>query len=349
MARIAVIRGDGIGGEVMPEAEETLVAAAGAASFPVELEQLDWGSDRYLREGRAMPEDGCRLLRERFDAVFQGAIGDPRVPGSAVQEEVLLGIRFGLDLYANIRPSRLYHEDLTPLKGMRAGEIDHVVFRENTEGLFVNVGGFFKRGTPDEVAFQEEIHTRKGVERVLRAAFLYAGRHGRRKVTMADKASGLRYAGGIWRRIFDEVRGEFPAIEGEAKHIDAVAMELIQHPGRFDVLVTNNMFGDILSDITSGLVGGLGLAPSANINMEGVSLFEPVHGTAPDIAGRGIANPMAAILTGALLLDHLGCPQGGAAVRRAVEEALAAGERTRDLGGRLSTRQCGEAVRRRLR
>ncbi|MFQ6090954.1 MAG: isocitrate/isopropylmalate dehydrogenase family protein, partial [Candidatus Bipolaricaulia bacterium] len=277
-----------------------------------------------------------------------GAVGPPRVGGSIVQEQVLLGIRFGLDLYANMRPCRLYHEDLTPLKGKRAGDIDHVVFRENTEGLFVNVGGFFKQGTEDEVALQEEVHTYKGVERVVRAAFSFAELNGRRKVTMADKASGLRYAGGIWRRVFDKVRADFPGIEAEAKHIDAVAMELIQHPEHFDVLVTNNMFGDILSDITSGLVGGLGVAPSANLNLEGVSMFEPVHGSAPDIEGRGISNPMAAILSAALLLDHLGCPQGAVAIRRAVEGAIAAGERTFDIGGSLSTHACGEAIRKRL-
>ena len=349
LARIAVVRGDGIANEVMPEAEETLRAAADAASFPVEFEYFDWGSDRYLEQGRGMPEDGCDTLRANFDAVFQGAIGDPRVPGSIVQEEVILGVRFGLDLYANIRPCRLYHEDLTPLKNKGAGDVDHVVVRENTEGLFVNVGGFFKQGTKDEVALQEEVHTYKGVERVIRASFEFARRHKRRKVTMADKASGLRYAGGIWRRVFDEVRADFEDIESEAKHIDAVAMEVIQHPGEFDVIVTNNMFGDILSDITSGLVGGLGLAPSANVNLEGVSMFEPVHGTAPDIYGRGIANPMAAILTGALLLDHLGCGEGGAAIRRAVEGAIAHGERTADIGGLLNTKECGDAVRNRLK
>ena len=230
MARIAVVRGDGIANEVMPEAEETLRAAAEAASFPVEFEYFDWGSDRYLEQGRGMPEDGCDTLRAGFDAIYQGAIGDPRVPGSIVQEQVILGVRFGLDLYANIRPCRLYHEDLTPLKNMGAGDIDHVVVRENTEGLFVNVGGFFKQGTKDEVALQEEVHTYKGVERVIRASFEFARRHKRRKVTMADKASGLRYAGGIWRRVFDEVRADFEDIESEAKHIDAVAMEVIQHP-----------------------------------------------------------------------------------------------------------------------
>ncbi len=349
MVRIAVVRGDGIGHEVMPEAEKTLLAAAEGSGFPVDLTLLDWGSDRCLREGRGMPEDGCRHLMENSDAVFLGAIGDPCVGGSIVQEQVLSGIRFGLDLYANIRPCRLYHEGLSPLKGVREGEVDLVVFRENTEGLFVNVGGFFKQGTKDEVALQEEVHTYKGVERVLRAAFAFAERHGRRKVTMADKASGLRYAGGIWRRVFDEVRADFPGVEAEAKHIDAVAMELIQHPREFDVIVTNNMFGDILSDVTSALTGGIGLAPSANLNLEGVSMFEPVHGSAPDIAGRGIANPIAAILTGALLLDHLGCPAGGGAIRRAVEETIAAGEGTRDIGGTLSTMACGEAVRNRLR
>ncbi len=347
--RIAVVRGDGIANEVMPEAEETLRAAADAASFPVEFTHFDWGSDRYLEHGRAMPEDGCETLRAHFDAVFQGAIGDPRIPGSIVQEQVILGVRFGLDLYANIRPCRLYHADLTPLKNKGAGDVDHVVVRENTEGLFVNVGGFFKRGTKDEVALQEEVHTYKGVERVIRAAFDFARRHGRRKVTMADKASGLRYAGGIWRRVFEEVRADFGDLESEARHIDAVAMEVIQHPEEFDVIVTNNMFGDILSDVTSGLVGGLGLAASANVNLDGVSMFEPVHGTAPDICGRGIANPMAAILTGALLLEHLGCGAGAAAMRRAVEEAIAHGERTADLGGGLGTRECGDAIRNRLK
>ena len=259
-----------------------------------------------------------------------------------------MGVRFGLDLYANIRPCRLYHEDLTPIKGKGKGEIDHVIFRENTEGLYSNVGGLFKRGTEDEVALQEEVQTYKGVERVVRAAFTFAERHGRKKVTVADKAGGLKYAGAIWRRVYEEVRADFPGLESNAMHIDAVAMELIQHPEKFDVVVTENMFGDILSDITSALVGGVGLAPSANLNMEGVSMFEPVHGTAPDIAGKGIANPVAATLTAALLLDHLGCPQGGNAIRRAVEEAIEAGERTVDIGVSLSTHACGESIRKRL-
>jgi len=348
MAKIAVIRGDGIANEVMPEAEEILLAAANTVSFPVDFTHFDWGSDRYLREGRGMPEDACDIIREGFDAVFQGAIGDPRVPGSIVQEQVIMGIRNGLDAYANVRPCRLYHKDLTPLKGRGKGEIDHVVFRENTEGLYVNVGGLFKQGTPDEVALQEEIHTYKGVERVVRAAFSFAERHGRRKVTVADKAGGLRFAGPVWRRVWEEVRADFPDIETNAMHIDAVAMEIIRHPGDFDVIVTENMFGDILSDITSALVGGVGLAPSANLNMEGVSMFEPVHGTAPDIYGQGIANPVAAILTAAMLLDHLGCAEGAAAIHRAVEEAIEAGERTGDIGGTLSTRACGEAIRKRL-
>ena len=347
MAKIAVVRGDGIANEVMPEAEETLQAAAEAASFPVEFTYFDWGSERYLREGRGMPEDACDTLRG-FDAVFQGAIGDPRVPGSIVQEQVIMGIRFGLDLYANIRPCRLYHPDLTPIKGKGTGDIDHVIFRENTEGLYSGVGGLFKQGTPDEVALQEEVHTYKGVERVVRAAFVFAERHGRRKVTVADKAGGLKFAGALWRRVYAEVRADYPGIESNAMHIDAVAMELIRHPEDFDIVVTENMFGDILSDITSALVGGVGMAPSANLNIEGVSMFEPVHGTAPDIAGRGISNPVAATLTAALLLDHLGCAGGAEAIRRAVEGAIEAGERTGDLGGSLSTRECGEAIRRRL-
>ena len=349
MVRIAVIQGDGIGKEVMPEAEATLLQAAETASFEVEFEHFDWGSDRYLKEGRALPEDSCEILAKDYDGIFHGAVGDPRVGGSIVQEQILLGLRFGLDLYANIRPSRLYHEDLTPIKNKKAGDIDHVVVRENTEGLFVNMGGFFKEGTKDEVAVQEEIHTYKGVERIIRSAFLYAERHRRKKVTMADKASGLKYAGGIWRRIFEEVRNEFSHIESEAKHIDAVAMELIQHPSDFDVLVTNNMYGDILSDVTSGLVGGIGLAPSVNMNVDGISLFEPVHGTAPDIVGKRIATPVASILTGALILDHLECDKGAALIRRAVESSIADGCRTPDLGGNLSTEECGKEIRDRLK
>ena len=349
MVRIAVIQGDGIGKEVMPEAEATLLLAAEAVSFKIEFDHFEWGSDRYLQEGRALPEDACEILAKDFDAIFHGAVGDPRIGGSIVQEQILLGLRFGLDLYANIRPSRLYHEDLTPIKNKKAGEIDHVVVRENTEGLFVNMGGFFKEGTKDEVAVQEEIHTYKGVERIIRTAFLYAERHRRKKVTMADKASGLKYAGGIWRRIFQEVRSDFSHIDSEAKHIDAVAMELIQHPSDFDVLVTNNMYGDILSDVTSGLVGGIGLAPSVNMNVDGISLFEPVHGTAPDIVGKGIANPVASILTGALILDHLECDKGAALIRRAVESSIADGCRTPDLGGNLSTEECGKEIRDRLK
>ena len=348
MVRIAVIRGDGIGKEVMPEAEETILEAAKLASFQVEFKHFDWGSDRYLEEGRALPENACEILVKEFDGIFHGAVGDPKVGGSVVQEQILLGLRFGLDLYANIRPSRLYHEDLTPIKNKKAGEIDHVVVRENTEGLFVNMGGFFKEGTKDEVAVQEEIHTYKGVERIIRSAFLYAERHHRKKVTMADKASGLKYAGGIWRRVLEEVRADFDHISSEAKHIDAVAMELIQHPSEFDVLVTNNMYGDILSDVTSGLVGGIGLAPSVNMNIDGISLFEPVHGTATDIVGKGIANPVASILTGALILDHLGCEEGASSVRRAVESSIADGCRTPDLGGSLSTEECGKEIRDRL-
>ena len=349
MVRIAVIQGDGIGKEVMPEAEATLLLAAEAVSFKIEFDHFEWGSDRYLEKGRALPEDACEILSKDFDAIFHGAVGDPRIGGSIVQEQILLGLRFGLDLYANIRPSRLYHEDLTPIKDKKAGEIDHVVVRENTEGLFVNMGGFFKEGTKDEVAVQEEIHTYKGVERIIRTAFLYAERHRRKKVTMADKASGLKYAGGIWRRIFQEVRSDFSHIDSEAKHIDAVAMELIQHPSDFDVLVTNNMYGDILSDVTSGLVGGIGLAPSVNMNVDGISLFEPVHGTAPDIVGKGIANPVASILTSALILDHLGCEEGASLIRRAVESSIADGCRTSDLGGSLSTEECGEEIRDRLK
>jgi 3-isopropylmalate dehydrogenase len=257
-------------------------------------------------------------------------------------------MRFKLDLFINFRPVRLLHERLCPLKGKTVEDLDFVIFRENTEGVYVGMGGTFKQGTPDEVAVQEDMNTRKGVERIIRAAFDYARAHGHSRVTLSDKANAMEFAGGLWRRVFAEVAKEYPEIEREALYVDMLAMDLVRRPERYQVIVTGNLFGDILSDLGAALVGGLGLTASGNIHPGRVSLFEPVHGSAPDIAGQDKANPLAAILTSALMLRHLGDDASAARIEAAVQSAVLAGDTTSDLGGTLGTVAAGEAVLRRL-
>ena len=348
---LAVILGDGVGHDVLPVATEVIQTAAGAMGVEVKPEIYDYGALHYLEHGIPLPEDVNGLVRglaEEHDAILFGSAGlDPRIPEDVNCRDLLRALRFELDLYVNLRPSPLLHPDFSPLK--RDAEIDLVVVRENTEGLNVRVGGNFKKGTPDEVAIQEDVNTYKGVSRICRYAFEYARKHGYPKVTMADKHGSLIHAHGLWQRVFWAVSEEFPDVEGEHYFIDTLCQDLLFKPEDFGVIVTNNMFGDILSDLCAGLVGGVGLAASGCIHPGRVCMFEPVHGTAPDIYGRGVANPMAAILTGALLLDHLGCGEGGAAIRRAVEEAIAHGERTADIGGKMTTKECGDAVRNRLK
>lgn len=277
-----------------------------------------------------------------------GAFGDPRVPDNRHAGDILLGLRTGLDLYINLRPVRLLSERITPLKHRAIGDIDFVVLRENTEGPYVRIGGQFKRGTAQEIAIQEDVNTRMGVERIIAAAFDYARTHGRRRVTMADKSNVLTYGHDLWQRTFREVSREYTEIEAEHQYVDAMAMFFVTNPSRYDVIVTNNLFGDILTDLGAGLVGGLGVAASGNIHPGAVSLFEPVHGSAPDLAGRGVANPMGAILTVGLLVDYLGSSSSATEIEQAVADCITAGETTRDLNGDLSTRQCGDAVLSRL-
>jgi 3-isopropylmalate dehydrogenase len=343
MPRIAVIAGDGIGPEVTREALRVLRAVAPA----VEIDEWPHGADHYLSTGVAITDEEVEALRGR-DAILLGALGDPRVPGNEHAREILLGLRFRLDLYVNYRPVRLLDPRLSPLKDRRPGDIDLAIFRENTEGVYVGIGGTFKRGTPDEVAIQEDVNTRKGVERIVRAAFDHARARRLERVTMSDKANAMEHAGGLWRRVFREVAGEYPGIECEALYVDMLAMDLVRRPERYGVIVTGNLFGDILADLAAQLVGGLGLSASANLHPGGAALFEPVHGSAPDLAGRGVANPFAAILTAALLLDHLGRRDAAAAVEGAVGDAVRAGETTPDLGGSLSTEAAGAAVLERL-
>ncbi len=344
--RVAVLPGDGIGPDVTAEAVKVLEAAAERWQLPLELVGFPWSADHYLATGETLPMGALEDLRDNYAAVYAGAFGDPRVPDMKHAADILLGIRFGLDLYVNFRPVRLYDSSLCPLKDRTPAEVDFVIFRENTEGAYVGVGGVFKRGTPDEVAVQEEIHTRKGVERILRAAFDYAVAHGRRRLCMADKSNVMQYGHDLWQRVFRQLAAEYPQVEASHLFVDALAMQLVRKPHQFEVVVTNNMFGDILTDLGAALQGGLGIAASANLHPGRTSLFEPVHGSAPKYAGTGRANPTGAILSAALMLDDLGHAEAAAAVEEAVAEALRAGHTTPDLGGSCTTSEFGDRVAR---
>ena len=337
-----MIPGDGIGREVTAEAVRVLEAVGG-----VELHHLPWGADHYLATGETIPADGYDLLRS-FDAILVGAFGDPRVPDNRHARDILLGTRVELDLYVNYRPVRLLDDRLCPLRDRTREDVDFVVFRENTEGVYVGVGGRFKPGTPDEVAVQEEINTYKGVHRIVRHAFEFARARGRRSVCMADKSNAMAQGHALWQRVFHEVKAEYADVEATHLYIDALAMFLVQDPGRFEVIVTNNLFGDIITDIGGALQGGLGMAASGNIHPGRTSMFEPVHGSAPPLAGTDVANPMGAILSAALLLETVGRPDDAARIERAVERAVQSREGTRDIGGRLGTRDSGAAVLRHL-
>ncbi len=346
--RYAILPGDGIGVDVTREAVKVLEAVASASAVDFRLDHFDYGAERYLKSGEAMPPGALEELAG-YDAIFMGAFGDPRVPDMSHAREILLGTRFKLDLFVNLRPIRCLHDRLCPLRKFSAKDIDFVVFRENTEGLYVGMGGIFKQGTPDEIAVQEDVNTRKGVERIIRAAFDYAASHGRSKVTMSDKSNALRFGHDIWQRVFGEVSEEHPEIESEHLYVDALTMQLIKDPARFEVIVTCNMFGDIITDLGAQLQGGLGIAASGNIKPGAVSMFEPVHGSAPKYAGTDKANPFAAILTAGMMLDHTGLSDAATAVEQAVIACLEADEDTADMGGELGTAAVGEAVARRVR
>lgn len=295
------------------------------------------------------------MLDRDFDAILLGAFGDPRVKTNIHAKEILLGMRFQMDLFANVRPVRLFDESLCPLRGIGPADIDFVVLRENTEGVYTDAGGVFKRGTPDEIATQEDINTRKGVERIIRYAFEYAVREPkqdgspRKKVLMSDKSNAMTHAGGLWQRTFREVAAEYPNITAEHMYVDALCMQMVRDPRAFDVIVTNNMFGDIITDLAAALQGGLGMAASGNIHPGKTSMFEPVHGSAPPIAGKDIANPFGAILTSAMMLRHLGLETEAARIEAAVLEAVLKKQTTVDVGGKLGTRAAAEFVIAQLR
>ena len=345
--RIAVIPGDGIGNEVTPAAIRVLDAVAARSGFRFEWERFPWGSGHYFAQGRMMPSDGLDLLRP-FDAIFFGAVGDPRLQDNVTLNGLLLPIRRGFDQYACVRPAVLYPGVRSPLAGREPGDIDFVVVRENTEGEYAQVGGQLYRGTPDEVAVQSATFTRRGTERVIRFAFDLARRRGRKRlVTSVTKSNAQGFSMEFWDRVFADVAGEHADVRTESLLVDAACMDLVRRPQDFDVIVASNLFGDILTDLSAAITGSLGLAPSANLNPARTfpSMFEPVHGSAPDIAGRGVANPMAAMLAGSMMLDFLGESAAAAGMERAVLDVLAEGRAlTPDLGGTGTTEGVTAAV-----
>ena len=347
--KIAVIAGDGIGPEVIEAAIPVLERAASKHGFVLDFERLPYGADHYLSTQETLPDAAFRHLRDDVDAILLGAIGDPRLPGNEHAREILLGLRFKLDLYINFRPIRLLHPDLTPLRldrpTVRPSDrptIDFAIFRENTEGVYLGRG----RITGNEYV-AEEVNTASGVERIIRAAFQWAKLHGKTRVTMSDKANAVP-AHRVWQDTFKRVAADFAGIEAEHRYVDALAMEMVREPERFQVIVTNNLYGDILSDLGAGLVGGLGLAASANLHPGRAGLFEPVHGSAPPLAGKGTANPMAAVLTGALMCEQLGHPEAARDLEGAAQRTIAAGVRTPDIGGQATTAHVAKAIVREL-
>ena len=347
-ARIAIIGGDGIGPEVVDAALPVIEAAARTEGLTLDTERLPYSADHYLRTGETLPDEAFEHLRDDVDGILLGALGDPRVPGNEHARDILLGLRFRLDLYINFRPTRLFHPKLSPLRSDRRTDggstaIDFVIFRENTEGQYLGKGRSESIGTPDEVHVSEEVNTRKGVARIIEAAFAWAAAHGKTRVTMSDKSNAIQFQR-IWGRLFQEIGDRYPDIQREHRYVDALALELVREPERFQVIVTTNLYGDILSDLGAGLIGGLGIAASANLHPGRPGLYEPVHGSAPPLVGKGVANPMATVLTGALMLEQLGCAAGAMKLERAVERVVASGPLTPDLGGSGTTREVARAL-----
>ena len=325
MLKIAVIPGDGIGPEVVREGLKVLSAVAGSAGIRYEITEFDWGGERYLTTGEVRPANALDILRQ-FDAIYLGAVGHPDVPVGLVERQILLETRFGLDQYVNLRPIKLYPGVWTPIKDKGPDEIDFVVVRENTEDMYVGAGGFAHYGTPDEVATQVAIYTRKGTERIIRYAFELARKRGKdKKLTLVDKSNVLTYGHDLWQRTFKEVGADYPDIAVDRAYVDAACMWMVKNPEWFDVIVTTNMFGDIITDLGAMIQGGMGVAASGNINPEGTSMFEPIHGSAPKYAGKNQANPIACIAAMQMLLDHVGAKEAAARIDAAIAEVLASG------------------------
>ena len=348
---IAIIAGDGIGKEVIPAGLATIEAATRGSGISLKFTELPWGCDYYLKHGRMMDADGFEQAA-RFDAIYLGAIGSPSVPDHIAVWDLLLPLRQRFQQYVNLRPMRLLSGLTSPLANRTSADIDMVCVRENSEGEYSGLGGRIHIGTPYEAAEQTGLFTRHGIERILRYGFEIAAKRPRKLIASATKSNALRHAMVLWDEVADAVRQDYPAVEYRKYHVDAIAARMITHPASLDVIVCSNLFGDILTDIGSAISGSLGIAPGANINPERTypSMFEPIHGSAPDIAGKGIANPIGAIWAGAMMLDHLGEPAAGAAVVAALEDVLGTTQiRTPDLGGTASTTEVSQEVVRAIR
>jgi len=324
--KIAVIPGDGIGPEVVREGLKVLEAVAATTGLEYEAEHYNFGGDRYLETGEVLPDGALDELRQ-FDVIYLGAVGHPDVKEGILERGLLLALRFGLDQYVNLRPIKLYPGVWTPIKDKGPEDIDFIVVRENTEDLYVGTGGFTHYGTPDEVAVQVAVYTRKGTERIIRYAFELARKRNRKRtVTLCDKSNVLTYGHDLWQRVFREVGEEYPDIEKDHAYVDATCMWMVKNPEWFDVIVTTNMFGDIITDLGAMVQGGMGVAASGNINPDGVSMFEPIHGSAPKYQGQNKANPLAAICAMQMLLEHTGATEAAKRVDKAVSEVLSAGK-----------------------
>lgn len=344
---VALLPGDGIGKDVCVEAKRLLHLLREKRGVALDLWDLDLGADRYLQDGTTYPQEIKERITSECSAVFLGALGDPRVPGLEHARDILFGLRFGLDLYANVRPVKALADRLVPLKDRGAKDVNFMVFRENTEGIYVGMGGQFKRGTPDEIAINEDLNTRKGVERLIRAGFEYAKSNGKKTVHLADKSNAMKHAHELWYRCFFEVAKEYPGIEAKHVYVDALCLYLVQDPSPFEVVVTCNLFGDIVTDLGAGLQGGLGMAGSANVHWSDPSrpaLFEPVHGSAPPLAGKDLANPFASFLTVGMMLTYLGYPDEEARIEAAITQAIEERRCTRDVGGELGTKAAADVV-----
>jgi 3-isopropylmalate dehydrogenase len=342
---IAVIPGDGTGPEVIDEGLKVLKAVADKANISYNTTVYDFGGERYLKTGETLPDSAIDEL-SGFDCIYLGAIGHPDVRPGILEKEILLRIRFSLDLYINLRPVKLYDGVDTPLKDKGPEHIDFVVVRENSEGIYTGSGGFFKKGTPDEIAIQDSINTRKGVERCLRFAFEYCRkREGRKKLTLCGKTNVLTYAFDLWERAFREIGDEYPDIETDYAHVDAICMWMVKNPEWFDVIVTDNMFGDIITDLGAMIQGGMGIAAGGNINPEGTSMFEPIGGSAPKYQGKSVINPLAAIMAGQMMLENLGEVEAARLIEKSVKKVIKENMKSMDAGRMgMSTREVGDMV-----
>jgi 3-isopropylmalate dehydrogenase len=342
---IAVIPGDGTGPEVINEGLKVLKAVAERTNTRYNTTLYDFGGERYLKTGETLPDSAIEEL-STFDSIYLGAIGHPDVRPGILEKEILLKIRFSLDLYINLRPVKLYDGVDTPLKDRGPEHIDFVVVRENSEGIYTGSGGFFKKGTPDEIAIQDSINTRKGVERCLRFAFEYCRkRNGRKKLTLCGKTNVLTYAFDLWERAFQEVGNEYPDIERDYAHVDAICMWMVKNPEWFDVIVTDNMFGDIITDLGAMIQGGMGIAAGGNINPEGTSMFEPIGGSAPKYQGKSVINPLAAIMAGQMMLENLGEVEAARLIEKSVMKVIKENMKSMDAGRMgMSTTEVGDTA-----